>query len=107
MRAGADTDIVTGKPTAMLAGEQEALLRQKEQARLGAQTAWHGITDSQAGRKILELIEQKLMDRILQLVTADPQAATLHGLAQELGLKDDLARKASEKLTRMTCAKET
>lgn len=56
------------------------------------------LTESESGRKVLQLIRSKLQTRIENILATDPETKALVELLYELGVRTHVARKAMETL---------
>ena len=102
MEIGVKTDIVTGMPKPVADNQKQA---EKEQERLETarkRAEFLGALSSDAGRKIIAVIEEMLLKRINQLINNDPAASAFKALLANLSIKDSHAKRAVEELVKHT-----
>ncbi|HQM46636.1 MAG TPA: hypothetical protein PLC82_12290 [Smithellaceae bacterium] len=101
MEQGAKIDIATLQPLEKVQEQREQERTAKEIERLRKNAEYRGIADSQPGMQFITIIVLKLEDRVRQLITCDPEAKAYMGILSDIGVKEDLARKAVARLTEM------
>lgn len=103
---GPDTDIVTGKPLAMVETGKELENKTREATLLKAKAEYFGLSASGEGKKLIALVQNHLNKRIDDLVKQDPEAKVLVKLLADIGMKENQAKKAAERLVNMNIKKE-
>lgn len=96
---GVEVDIVTGRPMDLVRQERQQETERETESTLKRQASWANITDTETGRRLIDLVQGKLEQRIENLVADDPEAASYLKIIAELGGKIALARQATMKLT--------
>ena len=99
MKSGADIDIVTGKPIEQVTSTRESERLARDEEILKAKAEFMGMTTSPDGKKLIALVQSRLHTRIEALVISDPEAHCLINLLTDLGIKENEAKKAAERLT--------
>jgi predicted Zn-dependent protease len=106
MQQGPKTDIITGLPLETILTDRETEALAREEASLKSKAEFFGLSESIDGKKLIALIQQNLERRIDYLVDNDPQAKAYMNLLTEIGVKENQAQKAAEKLVNMRIKKE-
>ena len=99
MKSGADIDILTGRPIEQVTSARETERLGRDEEILKAKAEFMGMTTSPDGKKLIALVQTHLNLRIDVLVTTDPEAQCLIKLLADLGMKENEAKKATERLT--------
>lgn len=89
-----DVDILTGKPLELVRDEQAAKAKSQTEAGLKERMEFLNLSQTADGKKLLSIIEKKLLARIRELVNADPEAQAYAALLKDLGIKEALAERA-------------
>jgi len=103
---GIETDPATGRPRVEREEEKKQINDRREEEILRARAAYAGMLATEPGKLLVGMVRQRLMDRIRTLAAADPEAKTLSGLLNDLGIADALADDAVLKLFDRTMKKE-
>jgi hypothetical protein len=106
MKSGADIDILTGRPIEQVTSTRETERLGRDEAILKAKAEFMGMTTSPDGKKLIALVQSHLNTRIAAMVTNDPEAQCLVKLLADLGMKENEAKKATERLTALRIKKE-
>jgi len=96
--SGVKTDILTGRPVEDEIRKKDMKAETEAKERLKAEASWQGVAESDAGRKLLDLIRDKLDKRVEELVKADPESSAYVKILKEMGLKEATARAAAKAL---------
>jgi len=96
--SGVNVDPITGRPLEQVTAELENATAKQQESMLKEQADWFDVTKTEAGAKIIALVEGKLTSRIDTLIKEDPEAAAYVKILQELGIKEGLARAATKQL---------
>lgn len=100
-----EVDIKSGFPKEMVEKEKNAASK-KEEERLKKQAECAWITSSDAGKKIIDLVEGELLIRAAGLIKNDPEACAYMKVLESLGIQEALAEKAVKQLVRIAMKKE-
>ena len=106
MKSGADIDILTGKPIEQVTSARVAERLARDEELLKTKADYLGMTTSPDGKKLIALVQFHLNSRIEALVFSDPEAHCLINLLADLGIKENEAKKAAERLTAQKIKKE-
>ncbi len=106
LNSGVRIDPVTGRPLEQVTAERDYTNEKQQEAMLKEQADWFEVTKTEAGAKILELVNGKLTKRIDALIKDDPEAAAYVMILQEMGVKEGLARAASKQIFERYVKKE-
>ena len=101
MKTGAPTDIVSGKPIEQVTDENTANAQKRQEDILKNQARYLGLSKSADGQALIEMVQSLLEKRIDELITADPKAQGFVQVLNALGIREVLAKKATEKLIAM------
>jgi ribosomal protein S25 len=106
LNSGVKVDPLTGRPLEQVTAERESANENQQEAMLKEQADWFDVTKTEAGAKIIALVEGKLTARIDTLIKDDPEAAAYVKILQEMGIKEGLARAATKQLFERFIKKE-
>ncbi len=96
--SGVKVDPMTGRPMEQVTAEKSDTATKQQEAMLKEQADWFDVTKTEAGSKIIALVEGKLTARIDTLIKDDPEASAYVKILQEMGIKEGLARAATQQL---------
>jgi hypothetical protein len=96
--SGVKIDPITGRPEEQVKAERALDAEKSQEALLQEQANWFQVSKTEAGAKVVGLIQQKLATRIDTLVAADPEAQAFVKILQEMGVKEGIARAAAQQL---------
>lgn len=96
--SGVKTDPITGRPLEQVKAERGREDEKQKETLLHEQAGWFAVSNTEAGAKVIGLIRQKLEARIDSLVTLDPEASAYVKILQEMGIKEGLARAATQQI---------
>jgi hypothetical protein len=99
MNSGVDVDIVTLKPEETERHEKETAARVQEQRRDETAAGFLLSLNSNEGKALFAVIEEKLSRRIDELVKDDPEASAYINVLHEIGMKAVLGRAAARRIT--------
>jgi ribosomal protein S25 len=106
LNSGVKVDPLTGFPMEQVLAERENASEKQRESLLKEQADWFDVTKTEAGAKIIALVEGKLTARIDALIKDDPEAAAYVKILQEMGIKEGLARAATKQLFERYIKKE-
>jgi hypothetical protein len=106
LNSGVKVDPISGRPLEQVTIERESANERQQEAMLKEQADWFDVTKTEAGGKIIALVEGKLTARIDVLIKDDPEAAAYVKILQEMGIKEGLARAATKQLFERFIKKE-
>lgn len=106
MKSGAPTDIATGKPLEQVASDNEQEKQFHDEALLKSKVEFLGLTGSPDGKQLIALVQAHLDRRIDELVTHDPKAQGFVAILSDMGMKENEARKAAQRLVNMRIKNE-
>jgi hypothetical protein len=98
LNSGVKVDPLTGRPLEQVTTERESANEKQQETMLKEQADWFDVTKTEAGAKIIALVEGKLTARIDALIKEDAEAAAYVKILQEMGIKEGLARVAAQQL---------
>jgi len=107
MKQGAATSPVSLRPKTQQDREARQHQGHRDDLNLREQARFVGITESDAGKLMITLIQEHLARRIEILVKDDPEARALEGLLNQLGVKYAAAQQAVAKLYERNFEKKT
>ena len=96
---GVEIDPVTLRPMDNVRKDRVQEHEQLTESTLQRQATWANITDTETGRRIIDIVQWKLDQRIENLVADDAEARAYLNIIKELGGKISLAKSAALKLT--------
>jgi hypothetical protein len=95
----ADVDIQSGKPVDLVAKEKEIEKKRREDQMLKLRASMAGISRSQDGQRLIDLVKSLLIRRVEQVLMDDPEAKAYLEVLTALGFTEKLAEEAIKKLT--------
>jgi hypothetical protein len=96
--SGVKVDPVTLKPVTANPEDKALAAEELKDKNLKAQAAWMNVSQTEAGRQLVDLIREKLNARVSALVKADPEADAYVKILTDLGVKEGMATAASREL---------
>ena len=106
MDKGSDTDILTGLPKAETDARKRLEKAAAENRSLQEKAADYGITQSDAGKRVIGIIRDRLIKRIEQLIEEDPAAGHLKSVLADLGIRASQAEAAVDELCNRLLAEQ-
>ena len=101
MKQGADIDIISGRPKEQVDTGKIAEEQARKESILKDRAKYLGISQSPDAQVLIELIGELLEKRLTVLIANDPEANTYSQILNALGLKENMAKKATDKLIAM------
>jgi dTDP-glucose pyrophosphorylase len=95
-KGSVEVDITTGRPLELVQAEQANTEKAKKESLLKERMEFLNLSQTADGKKLLALVERKLLDRIGDLVKADPEAQAYTKILKDLGIKEVLAEQAAK-----------
>lgn len=98
LKSGAGIDPLTLEPIEKVLTAKKAEQDQREEKTLREQAEFLNIVTSEAGARLVDLIVEKLVKRIEEMIRLDPEAAAYAKILNEIGNRENLANRAVNKL---------
>jgi hypothetical protein len=100
--SGVKIDPVTGQPVKAESGDKAAETEKRENDLLKERAAWLDVSQTDAGRQLVEMVKARLLARVEALAKADPEAAAYVKILAEIGVKEGIAEAAAQALFEKT-----